>query len=336
MINMSKRWLLVLAVVIMPACSRNLAPSAPSPVVVVATPTPAPTSTPGWTLSGTVTPLNGHARSGVRVTFDGQTVETDAAGHYTLLYTASGAGLVSATFGSFWLERRLFIQGGRDRVLNLDPIALAAPFDVNFYRELARGGATNAPLSHLPASVRVYLRTVDDTGTAIDIASLDAVASTLQSTIGLWNGGRFGVGGIERGTGSRAEQAGWITINWKDIPGFCGQSTIGFDGGHIDFATRSPSGCRCGSTLVRPRTIRHELGHAMGFYHTSDTSDLMSGTPVAGCDALPSSREQFHAAIAYARPNGNTDPDFDPPTALTSSTARAIRTPITVSCPAPR
>jgi hypothetical protein len=49
----------------------------------------------------------------------------------------------------------------------------------------------------------------------------------------------------------------------------------------------------------------------MGFYHTDSQNDVMSdgGT----CDEEPSGRERYHAAIAYARPPGNSDPDNDPP-----------------------
>jgi hypothetical protein len=54
----------------------------------------------------------------------------------------------------------------------------------------------------------------------------------------------------------------------------------------------------------------------MGFWHTDSPADLMwhiSGT----CDnAMPSARELAHAAIAYRRPVGNTDPDVDPTTAV--------------------
>jgi hypothetical protein len=38
----------------------------------------------------------------------------------------------------------------------------------------------------------------------------------------------------------------------------------------------------------------------------------MFGSVGTTCDAVPSARERYHAAIAYSRPLGNADPDIDP------------------------
>jgi hypothetical protein len=40
------------------------------------------------------------------------------------------------------------------------------------------------------------------------------------------------------------------------------------------------------------------------------------------CDALPSARECYHAAIAYSRPVGNVDPDDDTKTSVVLSLPR--------------
>jgi hypothetical protein len=76
---------------------------------------------------------------------------------------------------------------------------------------------------------------------------------------------------------------------------------------------------------MRPRTVRHELGHALGYWHTGDGGDLMSGLGVNECDRLPSAREQEYARYVYSRPIGNTDPDVDPATPVqTFATQRFI------------
>ncbi len=63
---------------------------------------------------------------------------------------------------------------------------------------------------------------------------------------------------------------------------------------------------------MTPQIVRHELVHAFGFWHTDNVNDAMYGKANNVCDAPLSARERYHAAIAYARPVGNVDPDADP------------------------
>jgi predicted Zn-dependent protease len=65
----------------------------------------------------------------------------------------------------------------------------------------------------------------------------------------------------------------------------------------------------CGSLDVAPHTIRHEIGHALGFWHTNTVNDLMWGGTWTNPEQQPSPRELYHARIAYSRRPGNTDPD---------------------------
>ncbi len=51
----------------------------------------------------------------------------------------------------------------------------------------------------------------------------------------------------------------------------------------------------------------------MGFFHVSDSHSLMYPFDESGCrTGALSPAETFHAAIAYARPRQNSDPDHDP------------------------
>ena len=186
--------------------------------------------------------------------------------------------------------------------------ALAATdgFEPTFYRAFVQN-AYESP-DHLeakrilPGPLRLYIRTQDDAGRAIDRTTLDVTERTLIDSAPIWSGQTFGVVEVERGTKSRERVAGWITVKWSSAADMtqCGRSTVGLDGGYIEF--NSSGACSCGTrTLVYPRLVRHELGHAMGYYHTDLATDVMFGRPITpdACDLQPSERERRHAQFAY-------------------------------------
>jgi len=199
-------------------------------------------------------------------------------------------------------------------------------FDLGFYREFVRNSLVSPgalePLRRHTSSLQVYVRTIDDAGTPVAASTLTTIdRSITPALIEAWSGGRLTLLSREHGEETREGMPGWVTVKWASslINGeSCGRAVVG--GGWMELS-RSASRCGCpGTGETYPRLVRHEMGHVMGFHHTSGSTDVMSGSSSAGCDTTSSLRERHHAALAYARPRGNTDVDSDPRTPSAFST----------------
>lgn len=182
-------------------------------------------------------------------------------------------------------------------------------FDAAYFADFAHGVAETGrpwPLMRLSEAPRIFVNTVDDQGRAIDAATLDTVSAAFIAVAADWSGGAFGLAGIERGLGTRAGQRGWITVEWNASQSAgCGLTTRHV-GAIITFYHRNTA-CRCQGSAIRPYTAKHELGHAMGYWHTRPENDLMH-VPFSGCDQPLSERERFHARVAYSQPIGGAAP----------------------------
>jgi hypothetical protein len=135
------------------------------------------------------------------------------------------------------------------------------------------------------------------------------------------------IAALERGTGTRVGTAGWITIKWPATvvnANQCGRSDVAVSGGTVEIEAHNPR-CSIGTWMTVPSLVRHELGHAMGYWHTGAPTDVMSATTWASIDQRPSPRELAAAVIAYQRMVGNTDPDSDPLYPATLAPMRADR-----------
>jgi hypothetical protein len=291
-------------------------------VVLIATPRPSTV-----TVTGHVQATNGtQTLANLAVAIDDHTTSTDADGTFSARLRPASPLRLRLTGGIVPRELRIAADAAGD--VQLDAIALSSDFDLAFYRQFVRNGFEAPthlePLHRWTTNPRIYLRTVDDAGTAIDPKMLDSTETTIRESIPMWTAGTLRADIIERGTGSRVGADAWITVSWPSVPGpggICGSADVGRPGGEIRLYYKSSCSCP-GGPQTRPRTVRHEIGHAMGFWHTDSPTDLMAGVGVAGCDARPSPRELAHAAIAYRRPVGNLDPDTDPDSIASVSPAR--------------
>lgn len=186
---------------------------------------------------------------------------------------------------------------------SVDLIPAGGPFDLTFYRQLARGTLEGEaqPLRVLSAAPSIYLQTA-----GLSAANVAALEQAARAAVPALTGGRFQVTRWETGPEARPEQAGWIVVemvNEPDTPQ-CGRAFVDAAAGHVWINLGRRSCNRAG-------TLTHELGHALGFYHVAPPDGLMSD-PTRDEIEQPSSAERYHAALAYKRTAGNRDPDIDP------------------------
>jgi hypothetical protein len=224
--------------------------------------------------------------------------------------TVTSAGFVPRETWVNW-ER-----GARTDV-TLDIIRDAAPFSMDFYRQLVRGTFDQPgapwPVLRWDMAPKFYLKTVDQNGRPIEPEVLSVVQDAVHRAVPAYTGGRLHADVLESGTEVRAEIDGWINIDIVRDPDerrTCGTAFIGRNPGTI---TLFNDVCSCGSRKIPGATVMHEVGHALGFFHVSDENSVMYPFIPGNCppgDLSPN--EVYHAAIAYSRPRGNTDPDNDP------------------------
>lgn len=301
------RALIALALLLVGCGSSAVSPSpqpSPSPVPI---PSPAPAPTPSKvTITATLTATVTGASAG---TF---TADVD---RLPALVSISAAG---------YLTRQAYVGQAAPRV---DLIALAAPFDLGFYRQLARGNLEDPtrlqPLLVLSQAPAFYLQTV-----GLSAGNIDRLNAAAREIVPAMTGGRFTVSTFETGPDARPQREGWVVVQLVNEPDgdYCGRTQLGAAFGQIILNTAS---CGFNGDTIAPVVFQHEIGHALGFWHVDQPGSLMHAS---GPGEVPLSQkrlsdaERYHAAIAYSRSAGNRDPDND----AVTSTPLSVRSGIVV------
>jgi hypothetical protein len=295
-----------------------------SPAPTNPTPPPAPTPVTGWSAAGQlVDTVEGQPISGARIapTWDLAAVTSGPDGTYSLPSSANPPTTpyrLSITAPDI-VSREVWVgwQNGARTGVMLDAIRLRAPFSLEFYQQFVRGtyDQPGAPYAvfRLMDSPKFYLKTVDQNGRAIEPEVLAVVREAIPRAVSEFSAGRLSVTTLETGTETRATSTGWIIVDIRRDPNerqTCGFANIGATAGSV---TLNDDVCSCGSNKIPGALVLHEVGHALGFFHVPDRNSVMYPFLPGNCPSgTLSAAEKFHAAIAYSRPRGNTEPDNDP------------------------
>jgi hypothetical protein len=297
------RTLIVLLLLTCAACKRS---EPASPIQPDSLAPPAASDT--WTLTGQVLDaLTQQPISGAQLL----DTRTDASGLFEAKGSGSRAAQRATLTASGYLTRETTIAAATNNpVIDLIPTTLSAT-----YRELVRNGfeapESLEPLRRWTSAPKFYIDTTMPIGLRLVDSDITRIEEGIRAAVPSFTGGRFHPASIVRGAKPPSNERGWIVIKFVNDSkaDYCGRALIAADPGEIEF---NYNRCSCGSIRVRPRTIKHEVGHALGFWHAGSEQMLMFGRG-AGCgDADLTQEERDIARIAYSRPALNADPDSDP------------------------
>jgi hypothetical protein len=255
--------------------------------------------------------------AGARVDSPLGVLTTDGSGQFTLTQSVAPTSPMRVSVNADGHRpRETSIGFPRSTDLVIDLVSRSAPFDEVFYNQLARDAfdepGRNHQLWRWTVAPKYYLKTTTERGQPVPPEVLQVVRRGVVDGTHYFTGGRFAAT-IEEGVDARPQQTGWINVLIvHDIPpdDICGRaSSVGGNPSTIQLRLER---CGCGSNKVPADLVLHEVGHALGMFHVADRDSVMVSGVTKCNQLLPSPMEQYHAALIYARPRGNRDPDIDP------------------------
>jgi len=318
--------------------SGNRTPTQPS------TPTPPAVPSNQWMLKGWVAEtLTGTPIDGAKLVFSlvagTREVVTQADGAWEISQASSESLIQVEASATGYVTRRTYLLwniGTRGDIV-IDLIKDSPPFSMSYYRELVRNQFDEPeklqPIRRWTKAPNFYIhkhnpRTDED----IPPNEFELLVSSIRIAVPQMTGGRFEAGAIDHGSEARPEQAGYITVKFVYEPDaeYCGRARVASDPGEITL-NHGVDGCSSPCGPFAPRTVAHEIGHALGFWHVAEGTVLNTVWFDRTCGVTAFSEgERHHARVAYARPPGNLDTDSDPAAAALFQPPAGP--PVVISC----
>jgi hypothetical protein len=272
-------------------------------------------------ISGTVTDvIGGSPLPGVRVAFDRVgSVTTDGSGAFVLDSAAPSGDYGVTLSGSGVVTRRTLVP------FRQQPIALTSipsSFDMAAFEEFARssfGGAIvrwTEPPALIVESALVGTPGPQNNATAGRLADGDVheLVDQLSRALPLLTGSTFVAFSsvahrtTPAGHAIRMYMPGAVTVvYYTDDNGACGQAGPSVSRSTFQIVAGAiwlKRGCASATTMA------HELGHALGYGHVTQTLSVMRSSGRVDVTAF----DRTAAAIVFRRPPGNRAPDTDPET----------------------
>lgn len=163
-----------------------------------------------------------------------------------------------------------------------------------------------------------------DGASAFSESELSGMREAIPAAISALTGTPY-IGPIVEETTDRVS-SGWITIVREDFPeDVCGRAWVGAIAGRIEMGADAD----CDFLPL----LRHEIGHALGFWHVGTNDDLMF--PEQGARRLDfSPAERYHGQIAYLLGRGSPYDSIPSTSTETLPHRRDPGPPIVITCPA--